>query len=160
MCDQTCDNDSTANVTEPGQPEPLYEGYFDVEFGVGAVVWIYDSDIQPQWGNLVRLDDPEEGLPISEGLRQETERLGSWYENSLGGEGEPLSPWRQDECDRFNADALAAFYRVRDEIAPTWVIECMLSLKYEDPRLDRELAEIAECRQRRQKNEPPPSLQF
>ena len=82
-------------------PEPVYEGAFSIEPVVGPLLWIYDLEDQEKWGNVIHLPDDELGL--SPELSDELTRLGRWYDDSFDwADPSGPSPWRQDECDRFN----------------------------------------------------------
>ena len=111
------------------------------EPGAGVFLWCYDPDDEQRWGgNPI---DPA-GLPVSAELRAELTRLGQWYDTSLNWAYPPdPGPWRQQECDRFNTAATAALDRLRSELGADWEVIRDFADQYEDPDLDRYLANPA-----------------
>jgi hypothetical protein len=70
--------------------------------------------------------------------------VGDWFDTSLNwGYPPDPGPWRQEECDRFNAASLNAFDRLRTELGPDWDIVPNFADLREDPDLDRCLADPA-----------------
>ena len=115
---------------------PVYEGAFSLELGVGALLWIYNLDDQEKWGNVIHLPDAE--LQLSPELSDELTRLGPWYDDSFDwADPSGPSPWRQDECDRFNHAMLDAYRRLADELGPRWKLDIEFSAMYESPTGDR-----------------------
>lgn len=115
----------------------MYEVNFFLEFGGGVYLWSYDQRTAEAWDGKLDIY----GLPISEDLREELARIGSWWENSMS--QDPLVPdsWRQNECDRFNEAADAAFDRLCAELGPTWDVIRSFGVMREDPDLDRFIRE-------------------
>jgi hypothetical protein len=117
-------------------PEPVYDGAFSLELGVGPLLWIYNLDDQEKWGNVIHLPDDELGL--SPELSDELTRLGDWYDDSFDWTGSAgPSPWRQDECDRFNQAVIDTYRRLGDELGPRWNLHIEFSDLHEDPAHDR-----------------------
>lgn len=83
-------------------------------------------------------------LPLSEAVRAECARLGEWHDRSLNWAYPPdPGPWRQDECDRFNAAAEALLRCLRHELEPRWMVVDRQPRLYEDPDLDEYLRDPA-----------------
>jgi hypothetical protein len=83
--------------------------------------------------------EPDEvGLPPKLGKR--LERLATWYDQSLDeyNPGGPR-PWRQEECDRFTAEARALFEEIRARLADRIDVEWGIETLVEDPGLDEYL---------------------
>ena len=115
----------------------VYEANFSFEYGTGVFLWMYDSEDEKTWGGNP-LDETQ--LSISDGLRAELARLGTWYEQSLDwSDPDGPWPWRQDECDRFTTAARDALTRLRYELSPEWEIIDNLTYMTEDADLDRHL---------------------
>ncbi|MEU7798447.1 hypothetical protein AB0J14_08190 [Micromonospora arborensis] len=108
--------------------------FFDA--GSGTVLWVDDPEGQAIWGYAVDLDE----LPISPELQAELIDLVAEYDTSLNWEYPPdPGPWREAQCDRFNAATREALSRLRTELGPTWRIEDGFTALHEDPDLDRYL---------------------
>jgi hypothetical protein len=91
-----------------------------------------------RWGQPV---DPAR-LPISGSLRDELGRLVKWYDESLNWDYPPdPGPWRQSECECFNEVSRRALLRLRQELGPDWELVDEFQDLYEDPDLDRYLAD-------------------
>ena len=117
-------------------PGPVYEGAFSIEPAVGPLLWIYDLDDQKKWGNVIHLPDAELGL--SPELSDELTRLGRWYDDSFDWtDPSGPSPWRQDECDRFNQAMIDTYRQLGDELGPRWNLYIEFSALREDPAGNR-----------------------
>jgi hypothetical protein len=87
------------------------------------------------------LDDQ---LPLSPETRRRLEALCDWHDTSLNWEYPPdPGPWRQAECDRFNAAAAALLERLRAELGPLYAVIDAQPRLSEDPDLDAYLADPA-----------------
>jgi hypothetical protein len=79
-------------------------------------------------------------LPLSQALLDRGDALSVWHDRSLNWEYPPdPGPWRQDECDRFNAAAHAFFADVQQELGEKFEILYQQQDVYEDPDLDEYL---------------------
>ncbi|KOG67978.1 hypothetical protein [Streptomyces varsoviensis] len=116
---------------------PTARFFFDA--GSGAVLWVPLEDWEV-WGQPVVLDR----LPISHELRDELNRLIARYDTSLNWDYPPHpGPWREAECQEFNAAVRQAVGRLRVELGPEWRICDEYFELHEDPDLDRYLADPA-----------------
>ncbi|MEU8185547.1 hypothetical protein AB0B85_32085 [Micromonospora sp. NPDC049044] len=110
--------------------------FFDA--GSGGVLWPTDPQQREAWGNPVRLA----ALPISVTLRDELTQLVEWYDASLNRDYPPdPGPWREPECQAFNAAVRRALDQLRAELGERWVIADEFDEVHEDPDLDRYLAD-------------------
>ena len=117
-------------------PGPVYEAAFSIEPGVGPLLWIYNLDDQEKWGNVIHLPDAE--LRLSPELSDELTKLGCWYDESFDwADPSGPSPWRQDECDRFNQAMIDTCRRLGNELGPRWNLHIEFSALREDPAGDR-----------------------
>jgi len=116
-------------------PEILAIRFF-CEWGGGAL-WPAD----PASGRFEAgpLDDQ---LPLSAETRRRLEALCAWHDTSLNWDYPPdPGPWRQAECDRFNAAAAALVHRLRAELGPLYEVIDAQPRLCEDPDLDAYLAD-------------------
>jgi hypothetical protein len=66
--------------------------------------------------------------------------MDEWFYQSMNHEYPPdPSPWRQEECDRFNAAAANLFRAITRELGPVYSIRNCQPLLQEDPDLDEYL---------------------
>jgi hypothetical protein len=102
---------------------------FFCEWGGGAL-WPAD----PAAGRFESgpLDDQ---LPLSAETRRRLDSLCAWHDPPDPG------PWRQAECDRFNAAAAALLHRLRAELGPLYEVIDAQPRLCEDPDLDAYLAD-------------------
>jgi hypothetical protein len=77
-----------------------------------------------------------EKLGLSEELGQRARILSEWYQGSLDwGYPPDPGPWRQEECDRFNAAVQSFFEDVVAEVGDRFNIVNTQRIMVEDPRL-------------------------
>ena len=83
-------------------------------------------------------------LPLAPATLERCQRLAEWHDTSLNWAYPPApGPWRQGECDRFNAAAAEVLADIRRELGPDFqVIDAQPRLA-EDPDLSRYLADPA-----------------
>jgi hypothetical protein len=76
-------------------------------------------------------------LPFSVGTAARITELCAWYQESLNWDYPPdPGPWRQAECDRFNAAVLALLPIVTAELGEDFEVINAQKLATEDPDLD------------------------
>lgn len=120
----------------------IYELRFSFEWG-GGCLWpgndaaIRDFEFGPYDDGV---DDCE--LLLSPEVLERCLKLGEWHDTSLNWDYPPdPGPWRQEECDRFNAAAAELLADIRRELGADYqVIDCQ-RLCSEDPDLDAYLAD-------------------
>jgi hypothetical protein len=123
---------SDASGTAADSPKPLLAFWW--EWGTGSPFWASNDAAFAQF-DVGPIEPATLGLP--DGVVAELERVSVWHDSALNWK-EPNcpGPWRQDECDRFNADSRAIFERCAA------LLEGRIDLKYvqdderEDPDLD------------------------
>lgn len=109
--------------------------FFDLGFGV---LWADNDAARAEFGYMVNLAR----LPLSAATREEAERLEAWSGDNVNSDYPPApGPWRQEECDRFNAAARALLARLRTELGPDYEIVDAFTEQHEDPDLDAYLAD-------------------
>ncbi|MER7443798.1 hypothetical protein [Micromonospora avicenniae] len=120
---------------------PRARFFFDP--GSGGVLWPSGPQDQQAFGYPVSLD----ALPVSADLRDELTQLVEWYDTSLNWDYPPdPGPWREPECRAFNAAVRRAFDQLRVELGDKWIIANDFQEVYEDPDLDRYLADPVDFR--------------
>ena len=83
---------------------------FFFEAGSGGALWPAGTQNQEAWGYPVRLKE----FPIGAALRNELTQLVEWYDTSLNWDYPPdPGPWREPECEAFNAAVRRALDRLR-----------------------------------------------
>jgi len=92
--------------------KPKYRISFWFEWG-GECFWAADEKTQEKYDIPI---DPEK-LPLSPETVARARELGAWHDTSLNW-ASPLDPgpWRQEECDRFNAAVKELFEVVSAEL--------------------------------------------
>jgi hypothetical protein len=100
----------------------------------GGWLWAASDETRRAFG----YDIDHHGIGLSSKLDRELDRLASWHESSLNRSdpGYP-SPWRQAECDLFNADVHSAFSQLVTELRGAWQLVDEFRALLEDPDLDR-----------------------
>ena len=64
-----------------------------------------------------------ESLPLSTETISELERLSQWHDTCMNWFHPPSpGPWKQEECDRFNAASNALYRRIREELGPGYEV--------------------------------------
>ncbi|WP_088890572.1 hypothetical protein [Leptolyngbya ohadii] len=85
--------------------------------------------------------DPKK-LGLSEKTCERIDALGVWHDTALNWNYPPdPSPWRQEECDRFNAAVDDLVETIRAELGEEYELLDQQSRFQEDPDLDRYLAD-------------------
>ncbi|HYF65378.1 MAG TPA: hypothetical protein VD886_21295 [Herpetosiphonaceae bacterium] len=93
----------------------------------------------------------EECLPLSPASLERLDELSAWHDTALNWDYPPdPGPWRQAECDRFNAAADALLAAIRAELAPDYAVIDDQPRLAEDPDLDAYLADPGGFRRGRQ----------
>lgn len=122
---------------------PTYRLRYAFEWG-GGCLWA-DGDAARAALDLGPLDcaDPCP-LPLSPATLERCRQLGEWHDASLNWDYPPdPGPWRQAECDRFNAAAEALLADIRRELGPDFEVIDAQPRPSEDPDLGRYLADPA-----------------
>ena len=121
---------------------------FLVEWG-GGCLWggndaaYRDFDLGPY-----DMDDPCP-LPLQPSILERCRRLGDWHDASLNREYPPHpGPWRQPECNRFNAAIADLLADLREGLGPEFEVIDQQHKLSEDPELDAYLADPSGFRRR------------
>jgi hypothetical protein len=114
---------------------------FRCETHVGEVLW-------PADGRAVAAFDvgpvDYDALPLPADLVERLEALAQWFDGSYDWDYPPLpSPWRQDECDRFNSTARALFVEVQEHLRDIAYLVYDMPELTEDPERDEYLRDPA-----------------
>ncbi|MGE0191864.1 MAG: hypothetical protein AB7T63_07440 [Planctomycetota bacterium] len=81
-------------------------------------------------------------LPLSQATLDACSDLAAWHDKSLNWDYPPdPGPWRQVECDRFNAAAQALLALIRDELGAAFEVIDHSDPAAEDPDLDAYLSD-------------------
>lgn len=105
--------------------------FFD--WGADHCLWSANDPARKTFGYPA---DPDL-LPLSTRTRAEIGRMCAWHDNSLNWEYPPdPGPWRQDECDRFNAAAHALLRAIRQDLGPEFEVVDEFRELQEDADLD------------------------
>lgn len=113
-----------------------YRVRFFFDAGSRLCLWHADASTSAEFGHP---PDPEL-LPVSAATRDMLADLCAEYDTSVNWDYPPdPGPWRQDDCDRFNARVESALRRLRDELEPEWDIVEEFEPVSPDPDLDRYL---------------------
>lgn len=81
-------------------------------------------------------------LQLSEETVRNADRIGAWFDRSLNWDYPPdPGPWRQEECDRFNAATAGLLAGIRQELGSDFEIVDEQVMMVEDPDLDKYLAD-------------------
>lgn len=118
---------------------PPYQIWFSYDWGCDSPFWcgndaaIAKFDVGPI--------EPE-ALGLSIQTAEKVRSLAEWHDTALNWDYPPdPGPWRQEECDRFNAAVDALLEVIRAELSEEYELldrQCRFS---EDPDLDRYLAD-------------------
>ena len=110
----------------------------DFEFGVGLTLTPANEAAQERFGvDFLEAED----LPVSDALRDRAARLSSWHAAALNQAYPPdPSPWREEECDRFNRAVDAFLVALRAVMPENVQVVNRYEPLHEDPDLDRYLA--------------------
>jgi hypothetical protein len=116
--------------------QPKYKLRFWIEWGPPAPLWAADDATRNAFGGGVSYIDLQD-LPLSPDTVAQLEQLCHWYQGSLNWDYPPdPGPWRQAECDCFNAAALALFEKVAAELGEAFEVINAQQPVREDPDLD------------------------
>lgn len=114
------------------ESKQLYMIRYWFEWG-GFCFWGMDERTKERFGNPIEPED----LPLSSATIVQVDELTSWHEQSLNWDYPPdPGPWRQDECDRFNAAAKELLETCRRELANDFELIDAYKNINEDPDLD------------------------
>ncbi len=125
--------------------QELYRIRFRFEYG-SAPFWNGDDHTEKRFGIFI---DPE-SLPLSEETIAEAHRLSAWHDTSLNWDYPPYpGPWRQAECEMFNALVRKLFQTAQAELGSGFVLINEYREHSEDPDLDVYLADPSAFQRRR-----------
>ncbi len=112
----------------------IYRLRYFFDWGVSSSLWSANETARTAFGYPA---DPDI-MPLSIQTRAEIERLCAWHDRALNwaSPSDP-GPWRQEECERFNAAALALLNRIRSDLGPAFDVINEYRELHEDPGLDR-----------------------
>jgi hypothetical protein len=109
----------------------------------GGWLWAASDETRRAFGYGI----DHHGIGLSPELASELDRLASRHDSSLNrSDPDCPSPWRQAECDAFNADVGSAFRRLVTELWGSWQLVDESRQLLEDPDLDRYLRNPAAFR--------------
>lgn len=118
-------------------PEP-YRASFFFDYGSGRCLWADNDRTRDRFDYPIDHDE----LPLSPATAATLTELCDRVDRSLNWDYPPHpGPWRQVECERFNADVAGAIARLRAELGPEWEIDDNFRPLAEDGDLDRYLAD-------------------
>lgn len=87
-------------------------------------------------------------LPLSAATRDRCRRMAEWHDTSLNWAYPPdPGPWRQPECERFNAAVAELLADIRRELGSEFDVVNLQGAAVEDPDLDAYLADPKGFRQ-------------
>lgn len=114
---------------------PLYRIRFFFDWGC-TLFWSGNSEARERFGYAI---EPE-ALPLSCATIEEAYRLSAWHDRSVD-QHHPMNPgpWRQEECDRFNAAVRELFERAHAELGEDFELVTEQREYHEDPDLDEYL---------------------
>jgi len=102
----------------------------------GPCLWASNDAARDRFGCGVNVDE----LPLSDGTKNLAAELMLWHHQALNQDYPPdPSPWRQDECNRFNRASKQLLQTIRDELGNEYDIVDEQPLVSEDPNLDKYL---------------------
>ncbi len=117
-----------------GTERPKYALDFWFEWRSQTAFWPENEAAYGRFG--IGEIDPDE-LPLSEATRRQVRELAEWHDKSLNWDYPPdPGPWRQDECDRFNAAVVELYQTVERELGESFTLTNTQPVLREDPDLD------------------------
>ena len=125
---------------------PTYTLRFFYEWGDGGeCLWPTNKAALERFG----YGSPIEEFPLSPETHKRVREIGEWYQTSLNWEYPPdPGPWRQAECDRFNAAVRILFDDLVKELGPDFEIACDQPDTAEDFDLDEYLKDPQKFRRK------------
>lgn len=125
---------------EPGRStEHRYQIRFFYDWGCDLPFWCGNDAARAKFD--VGAIEPEE-LGLTPQTSKTVRALAEWHDTSLNWDYPPNpSPWRQEECDRFNAAVESLLETIRAELSEEYQLIDQQRRAREDPDLDRYLAD-------------------
>ncbi len=122
---------------------PPYSLRYFFDWG-GPCLWANNDSARDRFGiGAVNVVD----LPLSDATKRRADELAAWHDQSLNQDYPPdPSPWRQDECDRFNDASQQLLETIRNELGDDYDIVDEQPRLSEHPRLDEYLKDPASFR--------------
>ena len=112
----------------------VYRLRFRPEFGLTGCLWTDNDAARALFGDYYL--EPERLLLSSQTILR-IEQLCMWYQTALNWDYPPdPGPWRQAECDRFNAAILDLFHDLTAELGADFEVINAQRPMSEDPDLD------------------------
>jgi hypothetical protein len=128
-------------IGENASEQPKYVVRFFCEWGAGCL-WLGNDAAYDDFG--VGPCDSERPcpLPLSADMLNRCRGLDEWHATSLNWDS-PVQPgpWRQEECDQFNAAVIELVADLQSELGPDFEVINKQQPMVEDPDLDAYLAE-------------------
>lgn len=117
---------------------PSYRVRFFFDWGSGCCLWAANDQTRDRFGYPIHHHD----LELPDGLAHELDRLEAWRNTALNWDYPPdPGPWREPECEAFNAAVTAAFGALAEALGRDWELVYENEEMHEDPELDRYLAD-------------------
>lgn len=117
-----------------GNERPRYVLRFWFEWATETAFWPANDAAREHFG--IGPIMPER-LPLSEPTQHQVRQLATWHDTALNWEYPPdPGPWRQEECDRFNAAVTALYATVVRELGDAYDVINVQPEEREDPDLD------------------------
>lgn len=119
--------------------EHRYQIRFFYDWGCDSPFWCGNDAARAKFD--VGSIEPEE-LGLSSQTSEMVRALTEWHDTALNWDYPPdPSPWRQEECDRFNAAVDSLLETIRAELSKEYELIDQQCRAREDPDLDRYLAD-------------------